>query len=111
MSHTIDLSGKVAIVTGSSRGLGRSMAKALAHAGADVVVTSRTQKSLNPVCDEITATGSKVLGLELNVRQESSIRGMADRVLDHFGQIDILVNNAGTNVRRPAVERRCSLRS
>ena len=104
MSHTIDLSGKVAIVTGSSRGLGRSMAKALAHAGADVVVTSRTQKSLNPVCDEITATGRKVLGLELDVRQESSIRGMADRVLDHFGQIDILVNNAGTNVRRPAVE-------
>ena len=104
MSHTIDLSGRVAIVTGSSRGLGRSMAGALAGAGADVVVTSRTRKSLDPVCEEITATGRKVLGLELDVRQESSIRAMPHQVLDQFGQIDILVNNAGTNVRRDALD-------
>jgi len=104
MSYTIDLSGRVAIVTGSSRGLGRAMARALASAGADVVVTSRKKRSLDPICDEITATGRKVLGLELDVRQESSIGAMADRVVDHFGQIDILVNNAGTNVRKPALE-------
>ena len=104
MSYTIDLSGRVAIVTGSSRGLGRAMAGALASAGADVVVTSRTRKSLDPVCDEIAATGRNVLGLELDVWQESSIRAMVDQVVDHFGQVDILVNNAGTNVRTPALE-------
>ena len=95
MDDVVNLSGKVAIVTGSSRGLGRGMAKALAHAGADVVITSRTIDSLAEVSEEITALGAKVLALELDVRDEASIRSMPEKVLDRFGRIDVLVNSAG----------------
>ena len=104
MDDVVNLSGKVAIVTGSSRGLGRGMAKALAHAGADVVITSRTIDSLAEVSEEITALGAKVLALELDVRDEASIRSMPEKVLDRFGRIDVLVNNAGMNIRKPALE-------
>lgn len=104
MSYKIDLSGKVAIVTGSSRGLGRAMATALAHAGASVVITSRTIGVLEEVQAEISQTGSDVLSLELDVRQESSIREMSEQVVDRFGHVDILVNNAGMNIRKPAVQ-------
>ena len=104
MDDVVNLSGKVAIVTGSSRGLGRGMAKALAHAGADVVITSRTMDSLAEVSEEITALGAKVLALELDVRDEASIRSMPEKVLDRFERIDVLVNNAGMNIRKPALE-------
>lgn len=104
MDDVVNLSGKVAIVTGSSRGLGRGMAKVLAHAGADVVITSRTIDSLTEVSEEITALGAKVLALELDVRDEASIRSMPEKVLNRFGKIDVLVNNAGMNIRKPALE-------
>jgi NAD(P)-dependent dehydrogenase (short-subunit alcohol dehydrogenase family) len=104
MAFTIDLTGKVAVVTGSSRGLGRAIALALAKAGADVVITSRTRDSLKPVKQEAAACGRKALSLELDVRKQDSIRAMADRALGHFGRVDILVNNAGMNVRTPALD-------
>ncbi len=104
MSMKLDLSGKVAIVTGSSRGLGRAMALALAQAGADLVITSRTQQSLLPVQQEIEIIGRKVLSLELDVCHHPSIRAMADKVLRTWGRVDILVNNAGMNIRKPALE-------
>jgi len=104
MALTLDLTGKVAIVTGSSRGLGRAMAVALAEAGADVVVTSRNPDSLQPVRDEIASLGRRVLALSLNVRNQHDISDMADRTLHHFGRVDILVNNAGMNIRTPALE-------
>ena len=100
----MDLSGKVAIVTGSSRGIGRGLAKALAQAGADVVITSRTLESLKEVKDELSALGANVLEVELDVREEESIRALPQKVLERFGRVDVLVNNAGTNVRKPAVE-------
>lgn len=104
MALTLDLSGKVAIVTGSSRGLGRATANALANAGADVVVTSRRADALKPVCDEIASFGSKALPVRLDVRKQQDIRDMAERALEHFGRVDILVNNAGTNIRKPALD-------
>jgi gluconate 5-dehydrogenase len=104
MAYTIDLSGKIAIVTGSSRGLGRAMAVALANAGADVVITSRTRSSLIEVEKEIERKGISVLSLELDVCKHESIISMVDRVIERFGHIDILVNNAGVNIRKPAVE-------
>ena len=104
MSYTIDLKGKVAIVTGSSRGLGRAMAQALACAGADVVITSRTESSLAEVQKEIEKTGSGVLGVELDVRKLESIHAMVDKTIERFGRVDILVNNAGMNIRKPALE-------
>ena len=99
-----DLSGKVAIVTGASRGLGQYLARALAGAGADLVVTSRTVESLAPFTAEIEALGRRVLPLALDVRDQQSIRKMADAAYDHYKKIDILVNNAGCNVRKPAVD-------
>lgn len=99
-----DLTGNVAIVTGSSRGLGQYMAKALARAGADLVVTSRMLSSLDKTVADIEELGRKVLPLELNVREEASIKAMVAAAEEHYGKIDILVNNAGGNIRKPSVE-------
>ena len=99
-----DLTGKVAIVTGASRGLGQTFAKALASAGADLAITSRTRGSLNAFQKEVEAMGRRAVPLELDVRDEGSIRRMVSEVAKAFGRIDILVNNAGCNVRKPAVD-------
>ena len=105
MSDNIfDLSGKAAVVTGASRGLGQYFSRALARAGADLVITSRRLDSLNSFKEEIEALGRKALPLELDVRREGSIEKMVEAAHQHYGTIDILVNNAGCNVRRPAVE-------
>jgi len=102
--NLFDLTGNVAIVTGASRGLGRCYARALAKAGADLVITSRTIDSLVPVKEEIEALGRRVLPLELNVRDYDSIQKMVEDAYSFYGKIDILVNNAGCNVRKPAVD-------
>ncbi len=99
-----DLTGKVAIVTGSSRGLGQYFARALAAAGAELVITSRTLASLSTFGDEIEGMGRRVLPLELDVRDHGSIQRMVASTIDHYGKIDILVNNAGLNIRKPAIE-------
>jgi len=99
-----DLHGKVAIVTGSSRGLGQYFARALARAGADLVITSRTLASLEQTRSEIEAMGRKALPCVLDTRKVETIQPMVDAALKQFGRIDILVNNAGCNVRKPAVE-------
>ena len=103
--NPFDLSGKVALVTGASRGLGQTFARALARAGADLVITSRTLESLRAFEKEVVDLGRRVVPLELDVRSEQSIRRMVDRAADAYdGRIDILVNNAGCNVRKPAVD-------
>jgi gluconate 5-dehydrogenase len=99
-----DLTGKVAVVTGASRGLGQTFARALARAGADLAITSRTLDSLKPFQKEVESLGRRALPLELDVRDEASIRRMAADAVRHYGRIDILVNNAGCNVRKPAVD-------
>ena len=99
-----DLSGKVALVTGASRGLGGYMARALARAGADLVITSRTVESLGDFARELESMGRRVAPLALDVREHDSIQRMADAAMGAFGRIDILVNNAGCNVRKPAVD-------
>lgn len=103
-SNNFDLTGKAAIVTGASRGLGRDMALALARAGADVAVTSRSLPSLDAVAAEIRATGRRVLPGELDVRSYENIQEMVENAHEVFGRIDILVNNAGCNVRKAAVD-------
>ena len=105
MSHSLfDLTGRVAIVTGTSRGLGQYLGRALARAGADLVITSRKLGSLEGFQKEIEGLGRKVLPLELDVRDYDSIQRMVETAHAHFGKIDILVNNAGCNVRKPAVD-------
>jgi gluconate 5-dehydrogenase len=99
-----DLGGRVAVVTGASRGLGRYMARALAKAGADIVITSRTAGSLDDTAAEIESCGSSVCPLTLDVRDERSIEEMVERAYETYGKLDILVNNAGCNIRKPATE-------
>ncbi|HUU31049.1 MAG TPA: glucose 1-dehydrogenase [Phycisphaerae bacterium] len=103
-TNPFDLSGRVAIVTGTSRGLGQYFGRALARAGADLIVTSRTLASLADFCKEIEDLGRKALPLELDVRSYDSIQAMVRAAHAHYGKIDILVNNAGCNVRKPALD-------
>src|SRR5262245_60519523 len=99
-----DLTGKVAIVTGASRGLGQTFARALARAGADLVITSRTLDSLRPFQEEVESLGRRAVPLELDVRSEDSIRTMVRDVVQAYPRLDILVNNAGCNVRKRAAD-------
>jgi gluconate 5-dehydrogenase len=103
-NELFDLNGQVAIVTGTSRGLGQYLARALAKAGADLVITSRKRGTLADFEAEVKALGRRVVALELDVTDEQSIRRMAADAEAAFGQIHILVNNAGCNVRKPAIE-------
>lgn len=99
-----DLTGQVAVVTGTSRGLGQYFARALARAGADLVLTSRRRETLAGFEAEIRALGRRTVALELDVRDHASIQRMAAEAEQAFGQIHILVNNAGCNVRKPALD-------
>jgi gluconate 5-dehydrogenase len=105
MSDTLfDLKGQTAIVTGTSRGLGQYFARALAKAGADLVLTSRRRESLLPFEHEIKSLGRAAVSLELDVRDQRSIERMVEAAEAAFGHLDILVNNAGCNVRKPALD-------
>ena len=101
-NNFFDLSGKVVIVTGTSRGLGQYMGRALAKAGADLVITSRNADSLHDFKKELEDLGRKVLPLELDVRDYDSIQNMAQAAVKHYKKIDILINNAGCNIRKPS---------
>jgi NAD(P)-dependent dehydrogenase (short-subunit alcohol dehydrogenase family) len=103
-SKSFDLTGKIAIVTGTSRGLGQYFGRALARAGADLVITSREAKTLAGFTSEIEGLGRRALALPLDVRNYESIQKMVEQAVTHYGKIDILVNNAGCNVRKPALE-------
>lgn len=103
-SPLFDLTGQVALITGASRGLGQYLARALARAGADLIVTSRRQHDLLPFVAEIESMGRRALPLDLDVRDQASIEAMAEAAYAAFPTIHILVNNAGCNVRKPALE-------
>ncbi|MGW4636738.1 SDR family oxidoreductase [Nocardia sp. NPDC004415] len=90
----LDLTGRAAIVTGASRGIGLATAQALAAAGADVVLTSRTQESADAAAAQL---GGTALGVGAHAVDEDAARRCVDLTLERFGRIDILVNNAGTN--------------
>src|SRR5574340_300094 len=100
MKGTIfDLTGRVALVTGASRGLGKAMARVFAQAGADVAICSRKEEELLTAAADIAAgTGVRVEHLAVDMTQRDQVRRLADTVLERFGRVDILVNNAGYNV-------------
>ena len=99
-----DLSGKVALVTGATRGLGEVAATALAKAGAAVAVCGRSRPDLDRVCAQLQELGARARGFELDVLSKKKVHQAVAQVLDHFGAIDILVNNAGVNHRVPVLE-------
>lgn len=90
-----DLSGRVAIVTGGGRGIGRQMATALAELGADVVVCSRKRDNCEAAAAELSALGVRALGLECDARDPGAVDAVVRRTIQDLGRIDILVNNAG----------------
>jgi len=89
------LDGKVAVVTGASRGIGRAIALGLADAGADVAVAARTESDLERLVDEIRGRGRKALAVPTDVLDRSAIESLFDKTIDELGGFDILVNNAG----------------
>jgi len=104
MQELFDLSGKVVIVTGASRGLGQYFGRALAKAGADLVITSRNLSSLTEFKKEIESLGRKALAVQVDVLSQKDIKNMVRAAIREYGKIDILVNNAGLNIRSPSTD-------
>jgi NAD(P)-dependent dehydrogenase (short-subunit alcohol dehydrogenase family) len=99
-----ELKGKIAMVTGGTRGLGEVCARTLAGAGADIAVCGRSAEDLKRVTDEIRKLGRTAEGFSIDVTSKKSVSQAVDRILETFGRIDILVNNAGVNYRVPVLE-------
>lgn len=97
MSQMFDISGKVAIVTGASRGIGQAIAEAFAQAGVKVVLASRKQDALNTVMDNIKAKGGEALAVAAHNGDKAQLQALVKRAAEAYGRVDILVNNAATN--------------
>jgi citronellol/citronellal dehydrogenase len=111
VSTSKPLDGRVAIVTGSSRGIGRAMALRLAREGAAVVVTGKSEEpteklpgSIHTVAAEIIEAGGRALAVRVDVRHDDEVEAMVQRTLEHFGSVDILVNNAGALWWQPILQ-------
>lgn len=102
--NRFDLSGKVALVTGGSRGLGAGMARILAEQGADIAIVSRNTAKGEEVAESIRRMGRRSLALSADVRDVNALYGMVERVQKNFGRIDILVNNAGVGITKFALD-------
>ena len=98
------LAGKVALVTGGSRGLGRAMVLAFADAGADIVITSRKLDACKAVAAEVEAMGRRALPVACHVGHWDEIDGLVEKAYDSFGRVDVLVNNAGMSPLYPDLE-------
>jgi NAD(P)-dependent dehydrogenase (short-subunit alcohol dehydrogenase family) len=92
-----DLNGKVAIITGSSKGIGKSIAQGLAENGAKVVVSSRKQGAVDVVAEEFKAAGLDAIGLQCHIGDSEQRQSLIAKSIEHYGRIDILVNNAAIN--------------
>ena len=106
-----DLGGRVALVTGASRGIGKALALRLAREGADVVVAAKSEQSterlpgsVHQTADEIRALGRRAIGVPTDVREDDAIRRMIERAIEEFGRLDILINNAGAIWLQPVLQ-------
>ena len=106
-NEQFSLEGKVALVTGASRGIGRAIALGFAEAGADVAVAARSEADLETLAKEIDALGRKAIAITTDVRDRGSIEAMVERTATELGRLDVLVNNAGgSNFMSPIVAMR-----
>src|SRR6202795_1246648 len=96
-TQLFDLTGQVALITGSSRGIGKAIAEEMALAGAKVVISSRKQEACDQVRDEIRTRGGEAMSFACNIGRKEEVEGLVKATLDHYGQIDILVCNAAVN--------------
>ncbi len=101
---TSSLAGKVSVVTGANRGIGRALSLTLAEAGSDVVLLVRNPESAAPVLAEITELGAQAAVVSADVTEPDSVVGAVNEVVEQFGRVDVLVNNAGACIHRPALE-------
>jgi NAD(P)-dependent dehydrogenase (short-subunit alcohol dehydrogenase family) len=98
------LDGKIAVITGASRGLGKAMALALGEAGASLAMVSRDAVALEQAVAEVRARGAEAEGFPADVSQEDEVSALRERVIARFGKVHILINNAGINIRKPVTE-------
>ncbi len=103
-AELFQLKGKVAIVTGGGRGIGRFIAEGLAEAGADLVIASRKVQKCEQACEDLKALGVKTLAVKCDMASDEDIQGLVDATMKEFGRIDILVNNAGITWGAPTLE-------
>ncbi len=104
VNELFDLSGKTALVTGGGRGIGRMIAQGLAEAGADLIIASRKLENCQQVAREIEKLGRNALALQVDMREEASVRALAERALAETERLEILVNNAGVTWGAPALD-------
>jgi NAD(P)-dependent dehydrogenase (short-subunit alcohol dehydrogenase family) len=97
MSNLFDLTGKVAVITGSSRGIGKAIAEQMAAAGAKVVISSRKAEACEPVAEELRAAGHDATAIACHVGKKEDLQNLVDKTKQTYGQIDVLVCNAATN--------------
>ncbi|MBW8746315.1 MAG: SDR family NAD(P)-dependent oxidoreductase, partial [Acidobacteria bacterium] len=100
----IDLSGRTAVITGASRGLGEAMSLALAEAGAAIALVARDVERLKAVKSAIEAKGGIAEWFTADVTRESDVTRLQEQIQERFGAPQILINNAGTNLRKPLIE-------
>ncbi|MCS7315530.1 MAG: SDR family NAD(P)-dependent oxidoreductase [Bryobacterales bacterium] len=98
------LAGKIALITGASRGLGKAMALALGEAGASLALVSRDRTALEATVAEARALGAEAEGFAADVSREEEVAALRERVIARFGKLHILINNAGINIRKPVTE-------
>jgi NAD(P)-dependent dehydrogenase (short-subunit alcohol dehydrogenase family) len=99
-----NLSGKIALITGASKGLGRAMGLALSEAGATVALVSRDAEKLQNVKQEIESSSGKAKVFVADVAREENVRGLESEISDQLGKVQILINNAGMNIRKDLVD-------
>src|SRR5947207_8837803 len=97
ITELFDLSGRVALVTGGSRGLGREMAEGLAEAGASLMLCARREEWLTPTLEEMRMGGFKAEGMICDVANSEQVQRVVDRTIEAYGRVDILINNAGVS--------------
>ena len=104
MSLEINLEGKVAIVTGAGRGIGRAVAVALAKAGADICVTARTEEQINQTAELVRSQNRKAVAVPADAAVASSVEGVVDKTIAELGGVHILINNAGVLLPKSLLE-------